>query len=165
MEKNLLFGITIGGAAIAALYYISKKNKKTYVEVNKEAVEENGAGEIKEAPTTREVIEEKVKEAGKRMANWILEHKDYIEAAGATVGFVTSLFSLRNAVSPKKPKGLVSMNKKEYDRYIAEMFYRARKDMLNDFFDDMFERGGQTITNSDGVRQLIITTNQIGESA
>ncbi len=163
MEKSLLFGIAIGGATAIALYYISKKNKKTYVEVNKTEADET---DVAEEVTTKEVIEEKIKDAGSKMAKWILEHKDYIEASTAVVGFVASLFSLRNAVIPKKPKGMVTlMDKGACDRYFTASFKDAKKDILNDFFDDVFESGGRTITNSDGERQLIITTRKIGEVA
>ena len=157
--KNFLIGITIGGAAIVTVYLLSKKNK-TYIDMNQSETEE----EVKE--TKKDVVEKKVKEAGEKMANWILEHKDYIEAGTAVVGFVASLFSLRNAVKPRKPKGaMILSNKEECDKYFTSVFKDAKKDILNDFFDDVFESGGQTITNSDGERQLIITTRRIGEAA
>ena len=162
MEKNLLIGITIGGAAVAALYFIKGKKKK-YVEVNKEEFED--AEEVKEEKTIADSAKEKIKEAAIKMVNWIMEHKDQIEAGSAALTFVTALVSLRNAIVPKKPKGMVTMNKKECDDYISEMFYRAKNDILNDFYEEMYAQGGKTLNCTDGKRQLIITTNQIGEAA
>jgi hypothetical protein len=45
------------------------------------------------------------------------------------------------------------------------MFYRAKNNILNDFYEEMYAQGGKTLNCSDGKRQLIITTNQIGEAA
>jgi hypothetical protein len=162
MEKNLLIGITIGGAAVAALYFLKNKKKK-YVEVNKEEFED--AEEVKEEKTVVDSAKEKIKEAAVKMVNWIMEHKDQIEAGSAALTFATALVSLRNAIVPKKPKGMVTMNKKEYDDYISEMFYRAKNNILNDFYEEMYAQGGKTLNCTDGKRQLIITTNQIGEAA
>lgn len=161
MEKNLLIGITIGGAAVAALYFLKNKKKK-YVEVNKEEFED--AEEVKEEKTVIDSAKEKIKEAAVKMVNWIMEHKDQIEAGSAALTFVTALVSLRNAIIPKKPKGMVTMNKKECDDYISEMFYRAKNNILNDFYEEMYAQGGKTLNCTDGKRQLIITTNQIGEA-
>lgn len=162
MEKNLLIGITIGGAAVAALYFLKNKKKK-YVEVNKEEFED--AEEVKEEKTVVDSAKEKIKEAAIKMVNWIMEHKDQIEAGSAALTFATALVSLRNAIIPKKPKGMVTMNKKEYDDYISKMFYRAKNNILNDFYEEMYAQGGKTLNCTDGKRQLIITTNQIGEAA
>jgi hypothetical protein len=162
MEKNLLIGITIGGAAVAALYFLKNKKKK-YVEVNKEEFEDTE--EVKEEKTIVDSAKEKIKEAAIKMVNWIMEHKDQIEAGSAALTFATALVSLRNAIIPKKPKGMVTMNKKECDDYISEMFYRAKNNILNDFYEEMYAQGGKTLNCTDGKRQLIITTNQIGEAA
>lgn len=164
MEKNLLIGITIGGAAVAVLYFLSNKKKK-YVEVNKEEFGQDYDESIEEEKTITDSAKEKIKEAAIKMVNWIMEHKDQIEAGSAALTFVTALVSLRNAIVPKKPKGMVTMNKKECDDYISEMFYRAKNNILNDFYEEMYAQGGKTLNCTDGKRQLIITTNQIGEAA
>ena len=161
MEKNLLIGITIGGAAVAALYFLSNKKKK-YVEVNKEEFADEEV--VKEEKSVVDTAKDRIKEAAIKMVNWIMEHKEQIEAGSAALTFATALVSLRNAIVPKKPKGMVIMNKKECDDYISEMFYRAKNNILNDFYEEMYAQGGKTLNCTDGKRQLIITTNQIGEA-
>lgn len=148
MDKKLIFGITIGGAAVAALYFVSKK-KKNYA-----TVDANVDGEKVEAEVVdNETVKEKIEKAALKAADWILKNKEYLEAAASCVGLVTSLLNLKNTVKPKTPKGMVTLDEKKFDEYVSEKVIRKSDKIIDIFLDGIVKNGGLVSTRyKDGVQ-------------
>ncbi len=148
MEKKLLFGITIGGAAIAAFYFISKK-KKNYATVDASVDGEQVEAEVVE----NETVKEKIEKAALKVADWVLKNKEYLEAAGSCVGLITSLFSLKNTVKPKTPKGMVTLDEKKFDEYVTGKVIRKSDKIIDIFLDGIVKNDGLVSTRyKDGVK-------------
>lgn len=148
MDKKLIFGITIGGAAVAALYFVSKK-KKNYA-----TVDANVDGEKVEAEVVdNETVKEKIEKAALKAADWILKNKEYLEAAASCVGLITSLFNLKNTVKPKTPKGMVTLDEKKFDEYVSGKVIRKSDKIIDIFLDGIVKNGGLVSTRyKDGVQ-------------
>lgn len=148
MDKKFIFGITIGGAAVAALYFVSKK-KKNYA-----TVDANVDGEKVEAEVVdNETVKEKIEKAALKAADWILKNKEYLEAAASCVGLITSLFNLKNTVKPKTPKGMVTLDEKKFDEYVSGKVIRKSDKIIDIFLDGIVKNGGLVSTRyKDGVQ-------------
>ena len=147
MDKKLIFSFAIGGVVVAALYFTSKK-KKTYATV----------GGSTEEPVEDETIKEKISKGAEKMVNWIMEHKEQIEAVTTGISFVTSLVCLKNALKPKQKKGMITLNENQLKSIINEKVERdveelrdIRLQAVESFLDNAVYRGGRTMTRSDGV--------------
>lgn len=93
MTKALI-GVLIGGAAAVVAAYVIKKKEKKYAEVQsseKEEVEEDDEKETSE-------IKEKISSAAKKIVEWVLTHKDEIEAATAVLGLASACLNFKNKV-------------------------------------------------------------------
>lgn len=93
MTKALI-GVLIGGAAAVVAAYVIKKKEKKYAEVQsseKEEVEEDDKKETSE-------IKEKISSAAKKIVEWVLTHKDEIEAATAVLGLASACLNFKNKV-------------------------------------------------------------------
>lgn len=90
MGKKLLIGMLIGGA-IGAVALFAAKKEKNYISVNGEDSSED---EPKEDPT----IKDKIRRAAEKVVAWIMEHKDYFEAASVVLSMVSACYSLKNEV-------------------------------------------------------------------
>lgn len=160
MDKKLIFSFAIGGVVVAALYYTSKK-KKTYATVG---------GNTEEQPED-ETLKEKIAKGAEKMINWIVEHKDQVEAVTTGISFITSLVCLKNAVKPKQKKGMVTINENDLKAIINDRIERdayevadIKKDAVESFLDNAVYRGGRTMTRSDGVSVRISVLPE-GEAA
>ena len=160
MDKKLIFSFAIGGVVVAALYYTSKK-KKAYATVG---------GNTEEQPED-ETLKEKIAKGAEKMVNWIVEHKDQVEAVTTGISFITSLVCLKNAVKPKQKKGVVTLNEKELRAIINDRVEREvgevdciKREAVESFLDNAVYRGGRTMTRSDGASVCISVLSK-GEAA
>lgn len=104
MKKKVLFGLAIAGVTIFAIYKM-EQSKKNYTRVSTpkhpihetETEEENCDGETENVDDIDDSEEETVKDKIKRYAikfvNYILEHRDQIEALSTVIAFSASVLS------------------------------------------------------------------------
>lgn len=90
MKNKLLIGaLAVVAAAVVAV--VINKSKTKYAKVQSSDTEEERA-EDSEA-------KKKIAIAAKKMVEWIINHKDYIEAATLVVGLAAKVITLRNKVN------------------------------------------------------------------
>lgn len=161
MDKKLIIGLIAGGACAIALYLLKKKKKYATIGGNSEEADDND----------RESTDEKIVKGAEKMVNWILEHKDQIEAVTTGVSFITSLICLKNAIRPKHKKGVITLDEKELKAIINDRIEREvgeidfiKKEAVESFLDNAVYRGGRTMTRSDGASVCISVLSK-GEAA
>lgn len=95
MTKALI-GVLIGGAAAVVAAYVIKKKEKKYAEVQSSEKEVEEVEEDDEKKTSE--IKEKISSAAKKIVEWVLTHKDEIEAATAVLGLASACLNFKNKV-------------------------------------------------------------------
>lgn len=118
MKSKLIAGLIIGGAAVVVALLAKKKEKK-YAEVQ--------SPEEEEKSEESDEIKAKIAKAATKVVNWILNHKDDIEAAtlvislaSACVGFRNKVNEGRKAVS-KTPPFRMAKTKMTVDEVVKDM--------------------------------------------
>jgi len=90
MKNKILIGALVGLGVMAIGYLLSNK-EKNYISVNGEQTSEE---DEKEDIT----VKEKIKAAANRMVNWVITHKDHIEAVSLVLGMIAAGIDVSNKV-------------------------------------------------------------------
>lgn len=138
MDKKLLIGITIGGAAVAALYFVSKK-KKNYATVETENSEPVAETEEKKEDVT---VKEKIEAYTEKFVDWFVTHQIQISAITSAVSLMTGLFNLKNAAT----QSMVSLDEKKFDDYISNKVQSKSDKIVTGFLDSIIENDGLMAT-------------------
>lgn len=152
MNRTLLFSIGIGAATGIAVYWVSSKKKERVKEAKADfVVDTNGnisRPEVKDEPETfveqvvdtAKRVKASIKRKAKKIADWIVDHQDYLEAAGVCFGLATSAIEFKRAVAPVTPIQLSKKQVEDVVRTTFDGYLDVRSDMLKS---DVKEQGVQ----------------------
>lgn len=162
MRKGLVLSIIAGGVAGIACYLVNKKKTEEVKEqpVQEEVVDEETEEEAEEVSPLKKKVKKvlrSIKRYAAKVADWIVNNQQYLEAAGVVFSLVTSINDFRKSVKPATP---ISLSKKQVEDVVRTTFdgyLDTRAGMLKDdlrtegvqeFLDSIALNGGRIMKNS-----------------
>ena len=105
MRTGIVIGLIVG-VAVGAVALIKSKEKK-YAEVQSPETDEE---EKKEESSE---VKEKIRKTAVKVVNWILTHKDDIEAATLVLGLMSAVINFKNKVNEGRKAVIKKPTKKD----------------------------------------------------
>lgn len=100
--KKVLFNAAIAGITIFTVYRVSKKLETKYTNVSTPdhpAAEDELDEEIDDTVSD---VKDKIHDAAVKMVNWIIAHKDGIDAFTSCFSLAASIYTLKGAINKSK---------------------------------------------------------------
>lgn len=165
MSKRLVFSIAVGGVVGFALYWTSKNKAEEVKEVKAvetsneeemygpEEVEKVEAPEVEETSRIMRVAKKvwrSIKRYAKKIATWVVDNQQYLEAVGVVFGLATSVNEFRKSVKPVTPISLTTNQVEDVVRTTFDGYLDARgKVMEKDIKEEGIQEFLDLVSKSD----------------